>query len=127
MTSHESLERVRQVALTYLGRRERTVAEMRQRLERAGADEAAVEQVVGELREQSLLDDQRYATLFVQDKRNLEGWGRERIGRTLAERGIERELIAAGARRTRRRTRERARPGAGAAAAAVSRAAAGSA
>lgn len=95
MSSAESLERVRQVALTYLGRRERTVAEVRRRLERAGADEADAELVIGELCEQLLLDDERYARLFVQDKRTLEGWGRERIARSLAERGIERELVTA--------------------------------
>ena len=39
------------------------------------------------------LDDARYALMFVHDKRELEGWGTERIRRGLAERGIDRELI----------------------------------
>jgi regulatory protein len=93
--SAESLERLRQVALTYLGRRERTVAEMRQRLARETPDEAAVEQVITELQTEVLLDDARYARLFVEDKRTLEAWGNERIERELRGRGIERELVAA--------------------------------
>jgi regulatory protein len=40
-----------------------------------------------------VLDDERFARLFVQDKRTLEQWGSERIRRGLAARGIERELI----------------------------------
>lgn len=93
--SVESHERLRQVALTYLGRRERTAAEMRLRLERDGAGEAAIQRVIDELLADALLDDARYARLFVEDKRTLEGWGSERIERELRARGVDRELIAA--------------------------------
>jgi regulatory protein len=93
--SAESLERLRQIALVYLGRRERTVAEMRHRLEREGADETAIDQVVSELTADLLLDDARYARLFVEDKRSLEGWGSERIERELRQRGVDRDLIGA--------------------------------
>ena len=40
------------------------------------------------------MDDARYTRLFVEDKRNLEQWGSERIERALRERGVDRELIA---------------------------------
>lgn len=33
--------------------------------------------------------------MFVEDKRALEGWGRERIGRALLERGVERDTAQA--------------------------------
>ena len=45
------------------------------------------------LGDQHVLDDGRYARLFVEDKRNLEHWGADRIRRTLSSRGIDRELI----------------------------------
>jgi regulatory protein len=51
----------------------------------------AVETAVEELIEQRVLDDERFAHLFVQDKRGLEQWGTERIRRGLAARGVERE------------------------------------
>jgi regulatory protein len=93
--SEESLERLRGLALRHLGRRERTVAEIRERLARAEATAAQAEQVIGELREDGLVDDARYARLYAEDRRALDGWGSERIERALRERGIDRELIAA--------------------------------
>ncbi|MGH2929282.1 MAG: regulatory protein RecX, partial [Solirubrobacteraceae bacterium] len=41
---------------------------------------------------QRLLDDERFARLFVSDKRELEQWGSERIRRGLEARGIDRRL-----------------------------------
>jgi SOS response regulatory protein OraA/RecX len=33
--------------------------------------------------------------MFIEDKRNLESWGTERIQRALLERGIERDVVSA--------------------------------
>lgn len=92
--SEESLERLRALALRFIARRERTVAEVEARLARAEASETQAGRVIDELRADGLLDDERYARLFVEDRRALDGWGSERIERTLCERGIHRELIA---------------------------------
>jgi regulatory protein len=81
------------IALKYLNRRDRTVHEVRLRLERASIDEAVAGQVVDALIEQNLLDDARFARVFAEDKRELEQWGSERIERGLLSRGIERELV----------------------------------
>ncbi len=83
------------VAYAYLNRRERTVAEVRARLEKAECPEEQAEAAITELLELGALDDARYARLFIQDKRSLDGWGVERIQRTLAEHGVEREVISA--------------------------------
>ena len=83
------------VAYAYLNRRERTVAEVRARLERAEVRAQEIDEVIAELLEFGYLDDGRYARVFTEDKRTLEAWGNERIGRSLRERGIERELIEA--------------------------------
>jgi regulatory protein len=79
-------------ALSYINRRERTVAEVRAHLDRKGVSEATAEGVVEELVDQRLVDDERFAEMFVTDKRTLEQWGSERIRRGLAERGVDREL-----------------------------------
>jgi regulatory protein len=84
-----------ELAYRYLGHRERTVAEVRARLERAELLAAEIDAAVAELIELGYLDDARYARVFTEDKRNLEEWGTERIERTLHERGVERALIAA--------------------------------
>ena len=83
------------VAFAYLNRRERTVAEVRARLATAECPEPEAEAAIEELLELGTLDDARYARVFIEDKRNLESWGTERIQRALLERGIERDVVAA--------------------------------
>lgn len=82
------------LAYRHIARRERTRAELRSHLQARGIDEALASRTVTVLCEHGYLDDVRFARLFVQDKRELEGWGSERIARTLRQRGIEDELIA---------------------------------
>jgi regulatory protein len=81
------------LAYRFVNRRERTVAEVRARLERDELPEPEIDGAIGELVEFGYLDDARYARVFVQDKRALDAWGNERIARVLRERGVERELI----------------------------------
>ena len=83
------------VAYAFLNRRERTVAEVRARLERAEIPAEEIDAVVAELLEFGYLDDARYARVFTQDKRTLDAWGNERIARALRERGVDRDLIQA--------------------------------
>ena len=68
---------------------------MRRHLAGKGVEPDAAEDAIATLRDQGYLDDARYARLFAEDKRALEGWGSERIRGTLALRGIDRELIDA--------------------------------
>jgi regulatory protein len=82
------------LAYAYLGRRERTVAEVAARLERAGISEPDARAAIEELQELGAIDDRRFTRLFVADKRELEQWGNDRIARGLVARGIDRELIA---------------------------------
>ena len=89
----DQLRRALELAYAYLDRRDRTEAEVRRRLEQRGIDDAGVDAAVAALLDQGVLDDARFARLFVEDKRELEQWGNERIRRTLTERGIDRELI----------------------------------
>jgi regulatory protein len=88
--------RALQVAYRFLNRRERTVAEMRARLEReADVPAAEAEAAIAELLDYGYLDDARYARVFTEDRRNLDQWGVDRITRSLRERGVDGELIAA--------------------------------
>jgi regulatory protein len=80
-------------AYRYLNRRERTQAEVRAHLEGAGFDSRVVEQAIAALVEDGQLDDARFARLLAQDKRELEGWGGDRIRQVLLTRGVEAELI----------------------------------
>ncbi|MGA8718601.1 MAG: regulatory protein RecX [Solirubrobacteraceae bacterium] len=87
------LERALALAYRYLNSRERTQAEMRGHLERKGIDARDVERSIRVLVEQGYLDDARFAHLFVQDKRELEGWGADRIRQVLGTRGVDAEVV----------------------------------
>lgn len=84
-----------QIAYAYLNRRERTVAEMRARLAKAELPHEECQEVIDELLSFGYLDDARYARLFTEDKRNLEGWGSSRIVCALHERGIDHDVVEA--------------------------------
>ena len=86
------LQRALELAYRYLNRRERTEHEVRNHLEQRDLTEEARDHVVRLLIEDRYLDDSRFARLFTQDKRKLDGWGRDRIRSTLVRRGIPREV-----------------------------------
>jgi regulatory protein len=88
-------ERALQLAYRAVGRRERTVAELRTMLERKRVEPEAIEEAVRELIEAGFLDDARYAQRFAADKRELERWGSERIARELQRRGVPPDLVEA--------------------------------
>lgn len=95
-------------AVAGLHRRERTVAELREWLLGRDLDEDLVEEVLAELVEVGELDDERFAHAFAADKRELSGWGSERIEATLADRGVDRGLAESAAAEPRESGLERA-------------------
>jgi regulatory protein len=78
-----------QVALAGLRRKERTSAELTAWLERRGYGAEEIEAAVGHLTEARELDDERFARRYAEDKRELRGWGAERIREALLARGVE--------------------------------------
>ena len=90
----EQLQRALELGYAYLNRRDRTVSEVRLQLQRKGISPQLTEAAIQTLSDQALLDDTRFAQLFVSDKRQLEQWGNERIMRGLISRGIDRDLAA---------------------------------
>jgi regulatory protein len=93
--ARSELERALDLAHRAVGRRDRTISELRTLLERKRVGPGAIDAAVAELRAEGLLDDARYARRFTEDKRELERWGSERIARDLHRRGIPPDLIEA--------------------------------
>jgi regulatory protein len=89
------LQHARDIAWTALNRREHTVAELEGVLERKRVEPEMAAAVLAELQEGGWLDDAGYAQRFAEDRRNLDGWGSERIERRLRSLGIDPEHIAA--------------------------------
>jgi regulatory protein len=93
MRASAGLDQALAIAYRHLNRRERTEAEMRARLERAGVESPDAEQAIAILLEQGYLDDARFARLFAQDKRELDQWGSDRIRQALLGRGVPSDLV----------------------------------
>jgi regulatory protein len=89
------LEHALTLAWRLLNRRDRTVLELRRHLEGKGVERATADAAVAELERQGYLDDRRYAARFVEDRRRLDHWGRDRISRRLAACGVPPSLIEA--------------------------------
>jgi regulatory protein len=79
--------------LAALRRRERGTAELAEWLAARGFSQADVGTAIARLTEVGELDDRRFAARYAEDKRDLRGWGPERIREALASRGIAGELI----------------------------------
>ena len=93
LDTEAGLERALAIAYRYLNSRERTRAEMRAHLRGKGIDARDVERSIQTLAEQGHLDDVRFARLFVQDKRELDEWGSDRIRQVLRTRGVEPDVV----------------------------------
>ena len=95
MTDSERLQHALDLAYRFLGHRDRTVAEVRERLGAERIEPAIVDDAIEELRHLGYLDDARFAQRFAQDRRTIDAWGAERIERRLLAVGVAPELIAA--------------------------------
>jgi regulatory protein len=89
------------IALRALSQKERTVAEMGSWLRARGIADSESSEVIDELVSTGVLDDERYARQYAEDKRSLKGWGSERIRAALIDRGVSssdvEEALAGGA------------------------------
>jgi regulatory protein len=82
-----------EVALAALRRKERAVAELRAWLATRGYGPEEIETAIERLTEAGELDDERFARRYAEDKRELRGWGAERIREALASRGVPGPLV----------------------------------
>jgi regulatory protein len=100
--SERRLEHALGVAYRHLGKRDRTAAQLRRHLAGRGVEEETTEQALGELVRLGYVDDARYARVFAEDRRTIDGWGPERIGQALLAAGVDGALVEAaiGARDT---------------------------
>jgi regulatory protein len=89
------LERALGLAYRYLGKRDRTQSEVRRHLAAKDVDAVSIDGAIEALVRQGYVDDARYAHTFAEDRRNLDGWGPERIARRLAALGVDGDHVDA--------------------------------
>ena len=86
-----SFIKAREAALNYINYKMRTEKEVRQKLA-SDYTEETVERVLEQFKEFGIVDDIKYAKLYINDCINLKGRGRQRILAELAVRGISRDI-----------------------------------
>jgi regulatory protein len=84
-----------ELALRALNYKERTESELRSWLGEREVEAGEIDEVIALLVEAGAIDDASFARRYAEDKRELAGWGPDRITRALAGRGVSRELIEA--------------------------------
>jgi regulatory protein len=86
-------------AVGALSRRMRTVRDLRRlmkaRAEEGEAGERAMDAVVARLKELKYLSDTRFAADYTRLRKENEKYGRRRVQQDLAQKGVQKELIAA--------------------------------
>ncbi len=83
------------LALRALSYKERTESELRAWLAEREVAEAEIEEVIALLIEAGAIDDAGFARRYAEDKRQLAGWGPDRISTALQGRGVAPEHIDA--------------------------------
>ncbi len=84
-----------ELALRALGYKERTESELRSWLAEREVAEVEIEEVIALLMEAGAIDDESFARRYAEDKRQLAGWGPDRISAALQGRGVAPEHIDA--------------------------------
>jgi regulatory protein len=79
-------------ALRFLAQRPRTEYEVRQRLRRAGVDEAAAEATLRQLRQHRLVDDAAFARYWLEQRQTFRPRGARLLRAELARLGVEATL-----------------------------------
>jgi regulatory protein len=82
-------------AVGALRQRERTTAELEAWLAERGYPAAEVGAAIERLTAVGELDDERFARRYAEDKRELRGWGADRIREALAAKGLDRATVEA--------------------------------
>lgn len=89
----EPFARALELALKLVSQREHTAKQLREKLAKRGCEPAEIRGALAELQRSGFQDDRRYAKIFAEDKRRLQGWGARRIRLELGRAGIARELL----------------------------------
>lgn len=72
---------------------EQCEADLRAKMQRWLMSDPDASQVIGRLRAEGFIDDERYARAFCHDKARFNGWGRRKIAYQLATKGIGKATI----------------------------------
>lgn len=84
---------IKKRALSLLARRMHSVSELRIKLLQKKYKKELIEEVLKGLTESKILDDQKFALLFAEEKSGGKSWGKVKIKAELIKKGINRDII----------------------------------
>ena len=88
------LYHIKQRAFRYLGRRLHSASELRTKLRQKGYEIEMIDQVIGELRDKSYLDDTEFASVFIEEKFKSKMWSERKLKSELIQKGIGSSVIS---------------------------------
>ena len=93
MSDTEGRTKTRRIALDLLGRRDRSVQQMRERLAKRGCAADDIDTVVADLEALGLLDDHKFVRRWIETRRERRPEGVPKVKRDLLRRGIDKHVI----------------------------------
>ncbi len=76
-------------------RSEKSTGDAYRLMSRWGVERETQEKIVEQLKSERFIDDERYTSLFIREKININGWGGYKITQQLNQKGISKEIIEA--------------------------------
>ncbi|MGQ9815042.1 MAG: RecX family transcriptional regulator [Candidatus Roseilinea sp.] len=95
LKASDTIEKAQQRAVQFIAYRPRSEREVRRRLQRAGAPEDVIDQIVASLRAAALLDDASFSRSWVDSRMRNGPRSRRVLARELRQKGIDPETINA--------------------------------
>lgn len=89
----EDLVAIREACFRYLSGRDHSTFELKQKVEKKGYKTSDIERVIQNLANSGYMDDETFATKFVEEKTELNQWGPKKIKSHLYKKGIDRKII----------------------------------
>jgi len=89
----EDMVAIRESCFSYLSRRDHSSFELKQKISKKGYRESDIEQVIQNLSNGGYLNDESFASKFVEEKTELNQWGPKKIRAHLFKKGINRSII----------------------------------
>ena len=93
-SDHTQLEAARLVAFRFIGYSARSCAEITRRLTRADFDEAIISRTIEEFKQAGLINDDQFASNWVDDRAERKRYGKRRLAQELSRKGVDSQIIS---------------------------------
>lgn len=93
MKYFSDIERAKSRAINYISRKLKTKYEVRLKLKENGFAEEVIDEVLDILEKEEYLNDKVYCEIFIEDKKKLNGYGKNKIKSLLIQKGISKNIF----------------------------------